>query len=448
MTTPEYMRTDPTREAMRVLQSRVKGLYVLTVIILAVVICASIGIGISMRRSSTHRTETTWTAEQQRALAVSLQTQGLTLQSADAFKDYLSRFDVPASERASVCYSMGKMYFDQQSYEESLVYFSQAELADPTAAFIPDIGRLKVTCLERLGRSADAQYALKKQTALDPTTVPPSKRADVVARIGSEEITVGDIHDELQQFPPQQQKQFSTPEMKSELLKQIIIRRLLADKGRKLGYDREAAFISQRTKIEDGLLAQKVLAEEVAGKVVIDESDVKLYYEAHKNEFSKQQSVLLSCISFASETNAARTAQLLQENPGDYSALKQKADSQKRLVTARAFANGYIPGLGSHPAAIAAAFDQKEGILATIIKTTRGYAIVHIDEYSPESVQPYDAVKQDAEARYRQLKQQEMLERMIDDLYTVNNVKLFTDRLADDSPAATGTPTGNAGKKR
>ena len=136
--------------------------------------------------------------------------------------------------------------------------------------------------------------------------------------------------------------------MKAEVLKQMIVRKLLADKGRKLGYDREAIFIVQRAKVEDGLLAQKVLWEEISGKLTIDASDLKLYYEAHKVEF-----------------------------------------------------------------------DEKS----------------------------YDSVKQEVEARYGQLKQQEAVERMINDLYKVNNVKLFTSRLTDDSPAAAGTPTENVENK-
>lgn len=445
MSEPEYMRTDPSREALHRLQSRVNGLYVLAALVLAVVLCST-AVLIILSSTTTSKPAGTWTAEQQRAFAVKLQTQGLHQQAADAFKLYLLRFDVPSAEHASVCYTVGRIYYDRHEYENALVYFSQAELAEPAATFMPEIARLKITCLERLGRTADAQYALNRHTALVTDPAAPSKRAEVVAVIGSDEITVGDLHDELQQLPPRQQKQFSSAAMKAELLKQMVMHRLLADKGRKLGYDTAADFIAQRARYEDGLLVQKVLENDVAAETSIDDQDVKLYYDANKQEFTEPENVTLSCILYTSETNAAATLQMLQKTPGAFAAVKQKAADESRLIEARAFADGYVTGLGSYPGIAAEALSRKEGLLTNTVKTARGYTIIHIDRHQPSSVKPYESVKKEAEARYRQQKQQQALEQMLDELYKVNNVKLFTGRLTDDSPAASGTAGSGTGE--
>jgi peptidyl-prolyl cis-trans isomerase C len=445
MNEPEYMRTEPSRETLRKLWSRVNGLYVLSVLVLIAVLCSTVALVI-MSGSGALKTAGSWTAEQQRAFAVKLQTQGLHRQAADAFTEYLSRYDVPPAERASVCYSVGKIYYDRHAYENALVYFSQAELADPDAAFMPEIVRLKITCLERLGRTADAQYALNKHTALKADPAEPSKRSEVVAMIGSDEITIGDVHDELQQLPPRQQKQFSSAARKAELLKQIVTHRLLANQGRKLGYDTEADFIVQRARFEDGLLVQKVFENDIAAKIRIDDRDVKMYYDANKQEFSEPESVTLSCIVFSSETNAAAILQKLHETPAEFTAVKQKAAADLRLIEARAFPDGYVTGLGSYPDMVSEALSRKTGLLTNTVKTARGHVIVHIDQYQPLSVKPFESVKEAAKTRYRQQKQQQALEQMLDELYKVNNVKLFTGRLTDGDPAAAGTAGNGTGE--
>jgi peptidyl-prolyl cis-trans isomerase C len=445
MNEPEYMRTDPSREALHRLQSRVNGLYILSVIVLAGILCSTVTLVI-MSGSTASKKAGTWTAEQQRAFAVKLQTQGLYRQAADAFTDYLLYFDVPAAERASVCYTVGRIYCDRHAYEDALVYFSQAELADPSAAFMPELARLKITCLERLGRTADAQYALNKHTALKADSAEPSERSEVVAVIGSDEITLGDVHDELQQLPPQQQKQFSSAAMKAELLQQMVTHRLLADQGRKLGYDTAADFIAQCARFEDGLLVQKVFEREIAAKISIDNRDVRMYYDANKQEFTQPENVALSCIIFSSGTNAAATLQTLLKTPEEFAALKQKAAGDSRLIEARAFPDGYVAGLGSCPEMVNQALRHKAGLLTNIVKTARGHAIVHVARYQPSSTEPFESVKEEAEARYRQQKQQQALGQMLDELYKVNNVKLFTGRLTDNSPTASGTAGNEPGE--
>ncbi|MBR5946242.1 hypothetical protein IKZ80_04070, partial [bacterium] len=57
-----------------------------------------------------------WTAEQQRALAITLRTKGLDLQAAKELQKYLSDFPVPVKERPGVCVTIGNIYYDKLDF--------------------------------------------------------------------------------------------------------------------------------------------------------------------------------------------------------------------------------------------------------------------------------------------------------------------------------------------
>ena len=119
-----------------------------------------------------------WTAEQQRALAITLRTKGLDLQAAKELQKYLSDYPVPVKERPGVCVTIGNIYYDKLDFANAVAYYYRAEALDPTFANDKDVPKKVVDSLTKLGRQKEAAAARKRYTAIDPSLAEPEKEKE------------------------------------------------------------------------------------------------------------------------------------------------------------------------------------------------------------------------------------------------------------------------------
>ena len=119
-----------------------------------------------------------WTAEQQRALAITLRTKGLDLQAAKELQKYLSDFPVPVKERPGVCVTIGNIYYDKLDFANAVAYYYRAEALDPTFANDKYVPKKVVDSLTKLGRQKEAAAARKRYTAIDPSLAEPEKEKE------------------------------------------------------------------------------------------------------------------------------------------------------------------------------------------------------------------------------------------------------------------------------
>lgn len=286
MKVPEYMQEAEKRER--------RGKWVgVAVVALCVVNAAALVVGLyGMRRGEVGGREMAgWDAAQQRALAAKLLTEGMRERAIEAFEKYLAMGGASSSDVANVSYLMGKANMELQRYEEALACFYRAELADGGSKAAADARRAVIVCLERMGRMVDARYALDKETALRRSGVTQEVRGVVVAKIGDEEITAGDVHDYIQRLPEREQKRLDTAQGRDEVLRQMVMERLLYKKGQLAGLDRDGEVRRQVAEVERQLVVQRVVKEELGRRVQVDEADVRNYFEANKGKFEKRKAV-------------------------------------------------------------------------------------------------------------------------------------------------------------
>src|SRR5262249_22166001 len=105
-----------------------------------------------------------WDSEKRREWAGRLLSEGLDDQAIDVYEDLIARGDLDAGQIASASLSIAKLHLEKQRWEKALASCYRAQTVAPDA-LKPEIGRIVIQCLERLGRSSDARFALKKSTA-------------------------------------------------------------------------------------------------------------------------------------------------------------------------------------------------------------------------------------------------------------------------------------------
>ena len=101
--------------------------------------------------------------------------------------------------------------------------------------------------------------------------------------IGKKEFTQGDLDFEIGQLPPYIQSQLNSKNSKIEFLRQYLAEELLYDSAKRKNLDKDKEIIEGTFKAKKGLMAQKILREEIQKLVSINQSDVELFYKANKD---------------------------------------------------------------------------------------------------------------------------------------------------------------------
>lgn len=188
-------------------------------------------------------------------------------------------------KRANINYIMGNIYLEHlRDYENAAARFIRAKLLNPDSDLRDRINKGLVICFERLGRSLEAQRRLERSTDFDQTD---AKREGgvVVARIGDREITMLELEEQIEMLPPSMQGQFKNREGKLRFLQSYIGSELLYHMALRRGFDKNQDVLDGISQFKKQMMINKVLSEEIPQDFEISENDVKLYYDAHKEEF-------------------------------------------------------------------------------------------------------------------------------------------------------------------
>ena len=192
-------------------------------------------------------------------------------------------------KQANINYIMGNIYLNYLSdYENAAARFVKAKFLNPESELKDRINKNLVICFERMGRSLEAQKQLERSTELSQTRAK-GKGGVVVARIGEREITMTDLENEIEKLPPSVQTQFKDRQGKLKFLQQYVGTELLYDTALRRGFDKDKDVIEGTFQMKKQLMINKLLAEEIPQDIQISEGEIKLYYDAHKEDFKDKE---------------------------------------------------------------------------------------------------------------------------------------------------------------
>ncbi len=216
-------------------------------------------------------------------------------------------------------------------------------------------------------------------------------------------------------------------EQKKNLLRDLIDQQLLLSKGKELGITGETEMIKQldeirkqnhldsmealeaaaksqgvsfedfKQHIRDRIITQQVIGQEVYRKVNITQADVQRYYDAHKSEYERQESVRMSEILIPTQNadDAAQVAAAQAKAQAVYSQLQGGAKFEelaKTNSTGSTAAQGGDLGdykRGQLPKVLEdQTFSLQPGQYTQPIRTKQGYVILYVAAHTPGGVAP------------------------------------------------------------
>jgi peptidyl-prolyl cis-trans isomerase SurA len=275
---------------------------------------------------------------------------------------------------------------------------------------------------------------------------------EIVARVNDQIITRSDYDRAMKELDDEaRQKGASMQEISAahkDLLRNLIDQQLWLSKGKELGVTGETELVNRlneirkqynletmedlekaakeqgvsfedfKANIRNGIITQEVMRQEVGKRIQFTPGEAERYFEAHKQEYARPESVSLAEI-LVSTTPAATTPGAAQpDEAATLAAAQAKAnDIEARLHAggdfsqlAKSFSDGPTAAEGGdlgqfHRGALAKVledqtFSLKAGQYTEPIRTRQGFVILKVVEHIPGGVPAYKDVANQVEENF------------------------------------------------
>jgi peptidyl-prolyl cis-trans isomerase C len=142
------------------------------------------------------------------------------------------------------------------------------------------------------------------------------RRAQVVARVGDQAITVGEFEDMLNEAPGPVRQRYLAPAERRTYLEHLVTTFLLAGEARRQGLDRNPEVSASVRRILSQRLEQRAVLETVTAES-IPASEVSAYYQAHVADYQQPEYRRATVIITADRETAARVVADARAARGD-----------------------------------------------------------------------------------------------------------------------------------
>jgi parvulin-like peptidyl-prolyl isomerase len=375
--------------------------------------------------------------EGRRDLAGKLLSAGLKGKAIEQYELYLAEADLASDRRAKITYTLGTLCMEEGDYEDALSWLYQVEMLDPKTELAPEVGSKIVACLERLGRFAQAQYSLDARSSLDKAGRDEFKGDEVVARVGNDVITLGELDEAIDALPEWMRSAVEDPAQKRAFLEQYVAEELIFQKAKRLELDKDPSVRKQAERATRQLMIQKVLEDEIKAKVKISDDDVDLYYRAHADRYGEKEAFKIRMMKVdADQLQGVRQALA----DGEAFAGLAKTYSLDEATRANGgevgdwIEEGLDPtGMGDPNRLWQALANQGEGDVTEPIKVNGETYLFQITSHRPPRPFSLEEAKKQVEADLTRERVEKAYKELVQQALQASEVKLFPERIRKDA---------------
>ncbi len=412
-----------------------KAIWVL--VLLQVVTLACLIVAFSRLREGASPAATKAGGEDWRAVAMQLEDKSLAGQAARAWEKCLDA-SPSADDHAEILYRIGKLYLQAEEYGPAAAAFVRCEqAAGDDEALTQKLGPHLLTCLRRLGLYGEVGRELSRRVeagADDPG------QGKVLATLAGEDVTEADLDRMIEQRVDQMLtmqggardeqtrqmllKQFQNPQMRDRLFQELLQRELFTRRARELKLDRNEEFVHARHVIEEDMLARRFQDRELA-KIQPTDVDLQAYFTVHEDQYEHPE--MLQAV-FAKLKDGEDAGKLLDgiksaEDLKKVVAERRSGDADEGEETAgETITKGRVhPQLGNTDAL----FDMDTGTWTDEPhENGDDDYLVLVESKTPARTLSFEEVRPRVEAEYRARKQQELSQKLFQDLMVRYEVKM------------------------
>ena len=362
--------------------------------------------------------------------AAKLQSAGLTSEAISYYEKYFAQNShAPNDKKANLAYSLGELYEQEGQFEKALGWYYQVEQLDKNNPHLTDLSSKIVSLLERLKKYSAAKLALSERTTLNGGKQTPAN-AQVIAKIGQQNIYDYQIDQLYDQLPPQVQKEFSGKEGKINLLQKYVADELLHQKALRQQYDKLAETRQKIELLSKQVLVEKVLVEEIQSKLKnekTDQDDIRNYFTANKDRYQVTAATKILLVeskdkSLLDPLKKMNVTQLMKK-------LEQEKSGSNLTWSTNWYEKGR-PASGLNATQLAAISALANGSAWGPEANNDGkFLLALVMEKRPAQEMSFDQVKTQVANDYFQDKRQKLYQALIEETIKTEDVKLFPERV-------------------
>jgi parvulin-like peptidyl-prolyl isomerase len=232
-----------------------------------------------------------------------------------------------------------------------------------------------------------------------------NKNGAVVAKIGSDKITVKMLQERMQDAPPAYQSYLATNAGKKQFLDLMVRERVVIDSARAAGYDKKddykkavAEFRKEQARrirdYEENMLMELYVRDlHDAKQISPTDADVEKYYKEHLDEYTHPKEITARHILLATRAEAEAVRERLKQG-ADFAKLAQEISTDP-ISAARGGQIGPFQKGQLVPEFESAVFPLKKGQISEIVETQFGYHIITKMAERPLPARSFEEVKPD-----------------------------------------------------
>jgi len=234
-----------------------------------------------------------------------------------------------------------------------------------------------------------------------------------VADVNGTAITTQDFKDEVDRLPPYLKPMVQSPEGKKELLDSMVVREIILEQAKKDGVDKSKDVADRLEDLRKRLIVETYLKKKVEQEAQISDAELQKFYDENKDKFKTGEQVKASHILVKTEKEAQDIlAQLKSGENFENLAKKYSTDS----TAAKGGDLGWFSKGAMVPEFDKVVFGLKEGGLSGIVKTQFGFHIIKVTGVRSAGIRSFDEVKEQIKTTLLPAKQQEIFQKMKEDL--------------------------------
>lgn len=364
-----------------------------------------------------------------------LQSVGILSEAAKAYEKYLENAELDNLSKARLVFNIADLYEKEGKYEQALNWYYQAEIYDPARKEKLESGQRIVAILERLKKFSAAKFALSESTSIEGEGAASKKGGTVIAKIGSREIYLHEAMETLDELPPAFREKFKNPTEKKEFVKKYVADLLLYEKAKKLQFDQSPEIRQQLDKIKIQLMVQKVFQEEIISKIKIEDSDVKNFFEAHRDNYSEKGHAEISLIKVKTKEKSMEVNKKLKAGTPFQALVKQYSEDQQTKAHGGEWREGIeedTPFLSDNHDSLKAnkmIFATDVGKWTGPLLSQGAYYIFLVRKKEKAKERPYAEIKPQVEQDYRRSKEGEHYQNLMQETLKHEDLTFYLDRV-------------------
>lgn len=243
----------------------------------------------------------------------------------------------------------------------------------------------------------------------------------VVAIVGSEKLTLGDLNRMWEELSPQVKGSMR----KEDLLNRWIDIQLLWLEARRKGVERDKNFRKRLNEVKKQIAAEELIRKEIVEKIVVSEGEIKEYYEKNISSFLEPEKIRVRHIMTSTEEKAKEVLEKLNAGGNFEQIAKQYSEDPMSKEIGGDI--GFIQRGDVLKEFEDAAFKLGVGEISPIIKTQFGYHIIRVDERVERRQKGLEEVKDEIKSKILLERQRKAFDEMMEVLRRKTKIKVERD---------------------